>query len=84
LYTATPLQAWIPRSGWHRAMQKANPKGLPAEFVDKTYDEYDRGTRRAVLLAESGHWPFQDDPQSVAEAVLPFLREQLQSAVAPS
>jgi pimeloyl-ACP methyl ester carboxylesterase len=128
------LQAWIPRSGWRRAMQKANPKGLPEEFVDKMYDDYDRGTRRAVLklyratpdpgstgvelgaaivklhkpalvvwgakdpfigveyaerqreyfevedvaiLQESGHWPFQDDPQGVAQVVLPFLRKQL-------
>ena len=29
---------------------------------------------------ESGHWPFQDDPQAVAAAVLPFLREQLGAA----
>jgi pimeloyl-ACP methyl ester carboxylesterase len=43
------LQAWIPRSGWHRAMQKANPRGLPPEFVDKMYDDYDRATRRTVL-----------------------------------
>ncbi len=114
------VQAWIPRSGWRRAMARANPKGLPAEFVDKMYDEYDRGTRRAVLklyratpdadtpgmenmqeqvgaemaklhkpaldvqdvviLPESGHWPFQDDPQRVAEVVVPFLREQLSAA----
>jgi pimeloyl-ACP methyl ester carboxylesterase len=130
------LQAWIPRSGWRRAMQKANPKGLPAEFVDKMYDDYDRGTRRTVLklyratpdpgdtarelgaamhelhkpalvvwgakdpfigvefaerqrdffevqdvaiLPESGHWPFQDDPQAVERVVLPFLRQQLAS-----
>jgi pimeloyl-ACP methyl ester carboxylesterase len=127
-------QAWIPRAGWRRAMQKANPKGLPAEFVDKMYDDYDHATRRAVLklyratpdpgstalelgaemaklhkpalviwgakdpfigvefaerqreffevadvaiLQESGHWPFQDDPQRVAQTVLPFLRKQL-------
>ncbi len=133
------LQAWIPRSGWRRAMQKANPKGLPPEFVDKMYDEYDRGTRRAVLklyratsdpgetarelgaamkelhkpalvvwgakdpfigvefaerqreffdvqdvaiLPDSGHWPFQDDPQAVAQVLLPFLRAQLQSTPA--
>ncbi len=43
------LQAWIPRSGWRRAMQKANPRGLPPEFVDKMYDDYDRATRRTVL-----------------------------------
>jgi pimeloyl-ACP methyl ester carboxylesterase len=133
------VQAWIPRSGWRRAMQRANPKGLPAEFVEKMYDDYDRATRRAVLklyratpdasvpgaenmadvlgaelaklrkpalvvwgaadpflsveyaerqreffdvqdvviLPESAHWPFQDDPRRVAEAVVPFLREQL-------
>jgi len=127
-------QAWIPRAGWRRAMQRANPKGLPAEFVDKMYDDYDHATRRTVLklyratpdpgntavelgaemaelhkpalviwgakdpfiavefaerqreffevedvaiLQESGHWPFQDDPQRVAQTVLPFLRKQL-------
>jgi pimeloyl-ACP methyl ester carboxylesterase len=131
------LQAWIPRSGWRRAMQKANPKGLPEEFVEKMYDDYDRATRRTVLklyratpdpgstaselgpamaelhkpalvvwgakdpfigvqyaerqreffdvqdvviLPDSGHWPFQDDPQGVERAVLPFLRSRLQPA----
>jgi pimeloyl-ACP methyl ester carboxylesterase len=130
-------QAWIPRSAWRRSMQKANPKGLPPEFVDKMYDDYDRGTRRTVLklyratpdpgstatelgaamaqlhkpalvvwgakdpfiaaeyaerqreffevqdvaiLPDSGHWPFQDDPQGVAQAILPFLRAQLKVA----
>jgi pimeloyl-ACP methyl ester carboxylesterase len=132
-------QTWIPRPAWRRAMEKANPKGLPPEFVDKMYDDYDRGTRRTVLklyratpdpgstaaelgaamaelhkpalvvwgakdpfigvgfaerqrdffevqdvaiIPDSGHWPFQDDPQRVAQAVLPFLRVQL-SAAAP-
>ncbi|HTR88610.1 MAG TPA: alpha/beta hydrolase [Solirubrobacteraceae bacterium] len=135
----TPLlgelsQAWIPRSGWHRMMRNANPRGLPAAFVDKMYDDYDRETRRTVLelyrstpepgdvaeaigaeiaklripalvvwgakdpfigvrfaerqrdffdvrdvliLPESGHWPFQDDPEAVAGAVVPFLRERI-------
>jgi pimeloyl-ACP methyl ester carboxylesterase len=133
------LQAWIPRSGWRRAMQKANPKGLPGEFVEKMYDDYDRATRRTVLklyratpdpgataselgaamaelhkpalivwgaqdpfigveyaerqreffdvqrveiLQDSGHWPFQDDPQRVERAVLPFLRDQLSTSAA--
>jgi pimeloyl-ACP methyl ester carboxylesterase len=127
-------QAWIPRWGWRRAMQGANPKGLPPEFVDEMYDNYDRGTRRTVLklyratpdpgdaaeavgnaikalnkpalviwgmkdpflpgkyadqqadffdvkdtvkLPESGHWPFQDDPQAVREALVPYLKRQL-------
>jgi pimeloyl-ACP methyl ester carboxylesterase len=131
------VQAWIPRWAWRRAMQRGNPRGLPAQFVDKMYDDYDRATRRAVLalyratpdpgetagtvgpalaklhrpalvvwgakdpfagaqyaqrqreffdvrdvviLPESGHWPFQDDPQAVERALLAFLRTQ----VAPS
>ena len=130
-------QAFIPRFAWRRAMQKANPKGLPGEFVDMMYDNYDHATRRTVLklyratpdpgstaqqmgeaigelhkpalvvwgakdpfvgvefaerqreffdvsdvviLPDSGHWPFQDDPEGVERAVLPFLREQLTPA----
>jgi len=128
------VQAWIPRSGWRRAMARANPKGLPPAFVDKMYDDYDRETRRTVLelyratpdpgetaemigaaigglhkpalviwgakdpfvgvkyaegqreyfevenlvvLPESGHWPFQDDPDAVREALLGFLGGRL-------
>jgi pimeloyl-ACP methyl ester carboxylesterase len=130
------LQAYIPRAAWRKNMQSANPKGLPPEFVDQMYDNYDRGTRRAVLklyratpdpgdaadevgkaikalnkpalvvwgmadpflpgkyadqqadffdvkktvkLPESGHWPFQDDPDAVREALLPYLKTQLQA-----
>jgi pimeloyl-ACP methyl ester carboxylesterase len=126
--------AWIPRRAWRRAMQRSSPRGLPEEFVDKMYDDYDRATRNTVLklyratpdpdamateigaaiaelrkpalvvwgasdpyigveyaerqreffavedvaiLPESGHWPFQDDPQRVQPLVLDFLRRQL-------
>jgi pimeloyl-ACP methyl ester carboxylesterase len=131
------VQAWIPRWAWRRAMQRGSPKGLPPAFVDKMYDDYDRGTRRAVLalyratpdpgegaatvgpalaqlrkpalvvwgakdplagadfaqrqreffdvrdvviLPESGHWPFQDDPAAVEQALIAFLRTQLADA----
>lgn len=127
------IQAWIPRWAWRRMMAASNPKGLPPQFVDKMYDDYDRTTRRTVLelyratpdpgqtaaelgaaiaaqrkpalviwgakdpyigaeyaerqreffdvrdvvtLPGSGHWAFQDDPDAVAAALLPFLREQ--------
>jgi pimeloyl-ACP methyl ester carboxylesterase len=130
------VQAWIPRAAWRRTMQQTNPKGLPIEFVDKMYDDYDRATRRTVLklyratpdpgtsaaqvgaaiaslhkpalvvwgakdpfvgvqfaerqreffevqdvviLEDSGHWPFQDDPERVEEAVMPFLAKQLET-----
>ena len=130
------LQAWIPRWAWRRSMQRSNPKGLPREFVDKMYDDYDRATRRAVLalyratpdpneaagtlgpalaglskpalvlwgakdpyapvryaerqqeffdvrqvviLPDSGHWPFKDDPAVVERPLVAFLRAQLTS-----
>jgi pimeloyl-ACP methyl ester carboxylesterase len=133
------VQAWIPRWAWRRAMQRNNPKGLPPQFVDKMYDDYDHATRRAVLalyratpdpgeraaavgaalatlrkpalvvwgakdpfadaryaerqreffdvrdvviLPDSGHWPFQDDPQAVEHALVGFLRTQLAPAPA--
>jgi pimeloyl-ACP methyl ester carboxylesterase len=132
------VQAWIPRWGWRRAMQASSPRGLPPDFVDKMYDDYDRATRRTVLrlyratpdpgrtaqelgsamaalhkpalvvwgaadpfigveyagrqaeffdvqdtviLPDSGHWPFQDDPDQVERAVVPFLRRQLGASV---
>lgn len=122
------------RSAFRRVLGRGNPRGLPPEFVDRMYDDYDRGTRRAVLrlyratpsdtggaaapamreldrpalvvwgqcdayipteqaerqresfpraeivmLPESGHFPFADDPDAVERAVLPFLARQLGS-----
>lgn len=130
------VQVLTTRGGFRRAMQRINPKGLPAPLVERMYEDYDRATRRAVLalyratdnpgagaerlasalrplarpalvvwgaqdpfigvdhaerqrevfpgaevviLPESGHWPFADDPDGVAAAVLPFLRRHLAS-----
>jgi pimeloyl-ACP methyl ester carboxylesterase len=112
----------------------AGPEPLPEAFIDRMYDDFDRGTRRAVLrhyratpvpyppasgwvealraldrpalivwgasdpylgrrriedlkqpfpgaevelLEGSGHFPFADDPEGSAAAVLPFLRARL-------
>jgi pimeloyl-ACP methyl ester carboxylesterase len=33
-----------------------------------------------VVLEDSGHWPFLDDPDKTAAAVIPFLRRQLSPA----
>jgi pimeloyl-ACP methyl ester carboxylesterase len=124
------------RRAWRRAMN-AGPRPLPAPFVDRMYDDFDRRTRRAVLrlyratdlpytpasgwiatlaeldrpalivwgakdpyvgpgraealkrafpsaelimLDQSGHFPFADDPDRVAEVIVPFLRAQLGAA----
>ncbi len=43
------LQAVTVRAAFRRAITKQEPRGLPREFVDGMYDNYDRRTRRAVL-----------------------------------
>lgn len=37
------------RAAFHQLIRRGNPRGLPREFVDHMYDDYDAGTRRAVL-----------------------------------
>lgn len=133
------FQAGATRPAFRLLLRHGNPRGLPHEFVDRMYDDYDRGTRRAVLklyratpkpgamaeevirrfrdlqlpalvvwgardpyiprrfaernleafpsaelvmLEDSGHWPFADDPATVERAVVPFLRERLAAGVA--
>ncbi len=125
------FQATATRAGFRLLLKHGNPRTLPREFVDRMYDDYDRGTRRAVLrlyrtagetdraaeglrqalapldrpalviwgrhdpyiplaqaerqresfpraevvvLDDSGHWPFADDPGRVAGLVTGFLR----------
>jgi pimeloyl-ACP methyl ester carboxylesterase len=127
------------RRAWRRAL-KGNGRPPPRQFVDRMYDDYDRGTKRTVLrlyratdlpyppasgwvatlaeldrpalivwgakdpyvgprraealkrafpsaelvmLDESGHFPFADDPERTAELVVPFLRTQI-GAVTPT
>ncbi|HEX5634882.1 MAG TPA: alpha/beta hydrolase [Gemmatimonadales bacterium] len=37
------------RKGFHLALRQGNPRGLPAAFIDRMYDDFDSGTKRAVL-----------------------------------
>ena len=43
------MQAVTFRAAFRRTITKAEPHGLPRDFVDGMYDNYDRRTRRAVL-----------------------------------
>lgn len=43
------LQAITFRAAFRRMISKQEPHGLPREFVDGMYDNYDRRTRKAVL-----------------------------------
>lgn len=127
------VMALTNRRAWRRALSTGD-RPLPIEFADRMYDDFDRGTRRAVLrlyratplpyppasdwvatlagldppaliawgagdpflsqrrvrdlktpfpsaevvmLEHSGHFPFADDPERTAEAVIPFLRSRL-------
>lgn len=44
------FQATTTRRGFGAVLGgRGNPRGLPREFIDGLYDDYDRGSRRAVL-----------------------------------
>jgi pimeloyl-ACP methyl ester carboxylesterase len=81
LYRATPA-AELARPA--RALRDAD---VPALVVWGTHDPYIPSVQaerqheafpgaEVVLLDRSGHWPFADDPDAVAEVVVPFLRRQ--------
>jgi pimeloyl-ACP methyl ester carboxylesterase len=131
------FQATATRAGFRLSVNRGNPRPLPRSFVDRMYDDYDRGTRRAILklyrasddpgrlaeqlapalralnvpvlviwgrndpyvsvehadrqrdvfaraqiviLDQSGHWPFADDPEAVAAVAVPFLRQHYSAA----
>jgi pimeloyl-ACP methyl ester carboxylesterase len=64
-------QAWIPRFGWRRVMQRSNPKGLPAQFVETMYDNYDRETRNTVLKL----YRATPDPGKTASEIGPAIAQ---------
>jgi pimeloyl-ACP methyl ester carboxylesterase len=48
---------------------------IGVEFAERQRQIFPRA--EVKILPDSGHWPFADDPEAVAQAVLPFLRRQL-------
>jgi pimeloyl-ACP methyl ester carboxylesterase len=48
---------------------------LPVRFAARQHEVFPRA--RIIILENSGHWPFADDPEGVARELLPFLRQQL-------
>jgi pimeloyl-ACP methyl ester carboxylesterase len=53
---------------------------LPVRFAEQQRDTFPRA--ELVVLGDSGHFPFADNPQAVASAVVPFLRRQVQPSLA--
>ncbi|MGH2978124.1 MAG: alpha/beta fold hydrolase [Solirubrobacterales bacterium] len=84
LYRATPRPAEM----GGRQAAALRPHDIPALVVWGARDPYlgvelAQAQReafpraRVVVLDDSGHWPFADDPQRTAGAIVPFLREQV-------
>ena len=48
---------------------------VPVRHAEQQRKAFPRA--EVVLLEDSSHWPFLDDPEGVAAAVLPFLRAQI-------
>jgi pimeloyl-ACP methyl ester carboxylesterase len=84
LYRATPLP-YPPASRWAARLRELDPPaiviwGARDQFMSpRRVEEYREALTNleVVLLEDSGHWPFIDDPERAAAAVVPFLRRQL-------
>jgi 2-polyprenyl-6-methoxyphenol hydroxylase-like FAD-dependent oxidoreductase/pimeloyl-ACP methyl ester carboxylesterase len=52
---------------------------IPASYAERQRQVFP--SAKVVRLENSGHWPFADDPNGVAAAVVPFLRDQLKVGI---
>ncbi|PYO28249.1 MAG: alpha/beta hydrolase [Gemmatimonadetes bacterium] len=71
----TPLlgelfQATATRATFRLLLRRGNPRGLPRDYVDGMFDDYDAGTRRAVLRL----YRATSDPAGAAERLAAALR----------
>jgi len=64
------FMATTTRPGFRMLLRRGNPRGLPREFVDRMYGDFDAATRRAVLRL----YRSVDDPAGEAERVVDVLR----------
>lgn len=48
---------------------------VPVRYAELQRQFFPRA--KVIILPDSGHWPFVDDPEAVADAVVPFLRSQV-------
>jgi pimeloyl-ACP methyl ester carboxylesterase len=53
---------------------------LPVALANRQREVF--SDAEVVILEGSGHWPFTDDPEAVARAVVPFLRRVMDHDVA--
>jgi pimeloyl-ACP methyl ester carboxylesterase len=62
-------QAITFRSGFRRLISASEPRGLPREFLDRMYDQYDRRTRKAVLEL----YRATDEPGAAASELAAYM-----------
>jgi len=48
---------------------------VSVDYAERQKEAFPRA--KVVVLEDSGHWPFIDDPEATSNAVIPFLRRQL-------
>lgn len=65
-------QALMFRSGFRRALAAAEPKGLPRDFMDRMYDQYDRRTKKAVLEL----YRSTDDPGAAGAEIAAWMAQR--------
>jgi pimeloyl-ACP methyl ester carboxylesterase len=65
------FMATTTRAGFRAMMRIGNPRGLPRPFVDRMYDDFDRGTRRAVLRLYRSVADIAADGAELARALAP-------------
>jgi pimeloyl-ACP methyl ester carboxylesterase/flavin-dependent dehydrogenase len=78
----TPLvgelfMATATRPGFRLLLEHGNPRGLPRTFVDRMYDDFDRGTRRAVLKL----YRATSDPAATSRQMAEALRQMSRPAL---
>jgi pimeloyl-ACP methyl ester carboxylesterase len=78
----TPLvgevnMATTTRESFTAFLQANNPKPLPGRFVDRMYDDYDRGTRCAAL----SYYRSIDNPDAMGKAQAKVLRRRRRPAL---
>jgi pimeloyl-ACP methyl ester carboxylesterase/2-polyprenyl-6-methoxyphenol hydroxylase-like FAD-dependent oxidoreductase len=65
------FMATTTRPGMHLLLKHGNPRGLPRALIDRMYDDFDRGTRRAVLKL----YRATSDPAVTARRMAAALRQ---------
>lgn len=65
------VQATTTRTAFRLSLKHGNPRGLPSEFIDRTYNNYDRGTRRAVLKLYRATRALDDAANAIQAALRP-------------